>query len=71
MPRKPEPPVSDYATVTITHHAMGRERADTLRRRPGRPTTRPECVVIGHAWTEDPAREHGTICMVCQVVRFP
>lgn len=71
MPREPKTPVLDYATVKVTHHALGRERAETLRRRPGPRSSRPECLVIGHAWTEDPARDGGAICMVCQVVRWP
>lgn len=62
---------TDYASYSLTHHAMSRERAETLRRRPGPRSAKPECFVIGHAWTEDPARDGGTICMVCQIVRFP
>ncbi len=64
-------PDNDYAIVKVTHHALSRERADTLRNRPGRRSSRPECIVIGHAWTEDAAREGGTICLVCEIVRFP
>lgn len=71
MSRRPGPPTPDYASVAVTHHALGRERAETLRRRPGPKSSKPECLVIGHAWTEDPGREGGTICMVCQVVRWP
>lgn len=70
MPRKTAP-AQDYATIKLTHHALDRERAENLRRRPGPPSRQPECLVIGHAWTEDPAREGGAICLVCQVVRFP
>lgn len=66
----PAPPTQDYATVRVTHHALSRERTEALRR-PGRRSCRPECLVIGHAWTEDAAREGGAICLVCQVVRFP
>ncbi len=71
MPRKNELPDQDGGVVKLTHHAMSRERGEALRRRPGRRSTRPECFVIGHAWTEDTAREGGTICIVCQVVRLP
>ena len=71
MPRKPTPLLQDYATVRVTHHALLRDRAETLRRRPGPKSSKPECLVIGHAWTDDPARHNGTICMVCQVVRWP
>ena len=69
MSRDPDP--TDYASVEITHHAMIRERTEMLRKRPGRRSPQPECLVIGHAWTEDSAREGGTICLICQVVRFP
>lgn len=61
----------EYGLVKLTHHAASGERATELRRRPGKLSRRPECLVIGHAWSEDPAREGGTICMVCQVVRWP
>lgn len=61
----------DYASIRLTHHAMATDRADQLRRRPGRRSSKPECLVIGHSWTEDPTRHGGTICMTCQVVRFP
>jgi hypothetical protein len=61
----------DYATVKLTHHAAIRERAETLRRRSGRKSSQPECLAIGHAWTEEPNRDGGSICMICQVVRFP
>ena len=61
----------DYASIKLTHHATVGERRETLRRRPGRPSSKPECIVIGHSWTEDAAREGGTICLVCQVIRFP
>lgn len=71
MPRKLKEPALDYATLTVTHHALGRERAETLRRRPGPRSSRPECLVIGHAWTDDPAREGGMICIACQIVRWP
>ena len=64
-------PVPDYATIKVSHHALARERAEALRRRPGPKSSKPECYTIGHAWTEDPAREGGSICMVCQVVRWP
>ncbi|MDP9096396.1 MAG: hypothetical protein M3N26_07600 [Pseudomonadota bacterium] len=70
MPDKPLPP-TEYAAIKVTHHALSRERASVLRARPGRRSTRPECLIIGHAWTEDPAREGGTICIACQVVRLP
>ena len=69
MARDAEP--TDYATIKLTHHATAGERAETLRRRPGRRSSQPECFVIGHAWTEEPNREGGSICMVCQIVRFP
>jgi len=69
--RKPKTLASDYARIKVTHHAMHLERAEMLRRRPGPKSSRPECLTIGHAWTEDPAREGGLICMVCQVVRWP
>ena len=71
MPRKPATIGSDYALIKVTHHAVQRERVDTLRRRPGPKSSKPECLTIGHAWTEDPAREGGLICMTCQVVRLP
>jgi len=61
----------EYGVVKLTHHAAAADRAAAMRRRPGRPLRRPECFVIGHAWSDDPAREGGTMCMVCQVVRWP
>jgi hypothetical protein len=71
MPReKAELPLFEYGTMRVTHHALVRERAEALRRRPGPKSTKPECFTIGHAWIEDPAREGGTICMVCHVVRW-
>ena len=66
-----DPDQPDYATVKLTHHATLGERAEMLRRRPGRRSSQPECFVIGHAWTEEPSREGGSICLVCQIVRFP
>ena len=66
-----EPFAADYATIKVTHHAMWRERTESLRRRPGPRSQRPECLVIGHAWTEDAVREGGAMCMVCQIVRWP
>ena len=71
MADQTEPPVPGYATLSLTHHAMHRERAEALRRRRGRAKAQPECLSIGHAWKEDPAREGGTICLVCEVVRWP
>ncbi len=71
MPRKPSAINADYASIKVTHHALVRERADALKARPGRSARRPECLAIGHAWTEDPARDGGSICIACQVVRFP
>jgi hypothetical protein len=71
MPRKPQPIPTDYAAIRVTHHAIQRERADALRRRPGPKSSKPECLRIGHAWTEDPGREGGLICLACQVVRWP
>lgn len=65
-----DPDFTEYASIKLTHHAASRERADALKRRSGRKSTKPECLVIGHAWTEEPGREGGTICMVCQVFRF-
>jgi hypothetical protein len=69
MARDPEQP--DYASIKLTHRATIGERAETLRRRPGRRSSKPECLVIGHAWTEEPHREGASICIVCQIVRFP
>lgn len=71
MPRKATPSIDAYASVRLTHHVLVQERGEALRRetRKRRPT--PECLVIGHAWTEDSGREGGSICMVCQVVRWP
>ena len=66
-----DPDSTDYASIKLTHHATTRDREETIRKRPGRRSSRPECLVIGHAWTEDPTREGGTLCMVCQVIRFP
>ncbi|MDP9095254.1 MAG: hypothetical protein M3N26_01640 [Pseudomonadota bacterium] len=65
-----DPASNDYASINLTHHATSRERENMLKRRPGRRSTKPECVVIGHAWTEEPGREGGTICIVCNVVRL-
>lgn len=65
-----DPDLTDYASIKLTHHAMSRERAASLKRRAGRPSTKPECVLIGHAWTEEPGREAGVICMVCNVIRL-
>lgn len=70
MPHKPEPPTG-YATLSLTHHAIQQSRAEAIRLRPGRTSARPECLSIGHAWTEDPASEGGMICIVCDVVRRP
>ena len=61
----------EYGRVTLTHHATSSERAAMLKRRPGPRSRRPECLVIGHSWTEDPARHGGSICITCQVVRWP
>ena len=69
MANDPDP--SDYASIQLTHHATIRERAELLRQRRGRRSSKPECLVIGHAWTEEPNRDGGSICMVCQIVRFP
>ena len=66
-----DPDSTEYASIRLTHHATAGERSEALRRRSGKRSTRPECVVIGHAWTEEPGREGGTICLVCQVIRFP
>jgi hypothetical protein len=71
MTRKPSVPTSDYATVKLTHHATLQERGEHLARRPGPRSRRADCLVVGHAWVEDAGREGGTICMVCQVVRWP
>ena len=81
MPRKLTSPALDDATlddaaldaamVKVMHHALWRERAETLRRRPGPRSRRPECVIIGHAWIEDSVREGGVICIACQVIRRP
>jgi hypothetical protein len=71
MKRKPDPVQAEYASIRITHHAIMRDRAEALRRRPGPKASKPECLRIGHVWTEDPAREGGLICMACQVVRWP
>jgi hypothetical protein len=68
--KPPEPSLSDYATVRLTHHALSRERAERLRQR-GPRSRQPECLVVGHAWTEDAGRHGGTICLVCQVIRWP
>ena len=70
MSPKTEPPDSGYATLSVTHYAIHRERADSVRRRRARPSTKPECLSIGHAWTEDAARHGGQICIVCAAVRF-
>ena len=71
MARKTPPAPAGYASISVMHHAVHRERAEVLRRRPGPRSAKPECMVIGHSWTADEAREGGLICMVCQVVRFP
>lgn len=65
-----DPDPTEYASIRLTHHAASRERETALKRRPGRRSTKPECIVIGHAWTEEPGRESGTICLVCQAIRF-
>ena len=71
MPRRSEPAIQKFATVSLTHHALHRERAELLRRRLGRRSAKPECVVIGHAWSADTEREAGLICVVCDAVRRP
>ena len=71
MPPKTVATSLDDALIKMIHRALQRERDETLRRRPGPRSRRPTCLVIGHAWTEDPTREGGTICMACQVVRWP
>ena len=38
---------------------------------PAAKSSKPECLAIGHAWTEDPAREGGMICIACDAVRRP
>lgn len=62
--------LTEYASIKLTHHVAARERESSLKRRAGRRSAKPECIVIGHAWTEEPGREGGAICLVCQVVRF-
>lgn len=62
----PEDPRAGYAAVTVTHHWAGAER----RLAHGR-SRRPECVVVGHAWADDPEREGWTLCLVCEVARAP
>lgn len=64
-------PADEYALIRLTHHAVAGERKTAMGHRRGRAASTPECFAIGHAWTEDAAREGGTICLVCQVVRFP
>lgn len=71
MARKIKQLQTEYAGIKVTHHALQRERAEFLLRRPGPKSQKPECMTIGHAWTEDPAEEGGLICIVCQVVRRP
>lgn len=70
MTRKMPDPAHDYGTVKLTHHAAAADRAQLLGRSK-RKRERPECLAIGHAWTEDPARHGGSICLVCHVVRWP
>ncbi len=68
MARRPAAP---YATIPVDHHALLQSRGEDLRRRPGPKSRKPECVVIGHAWTGDRDRDGGLICVVCEVVRRP
>lgn len=65
-----DPDFTEYASIKLMHHAAASEREDRLKRRSGRRSVKPECMTIGHAWIEEPGREGGTICLVCQVVRF-
>lgn len=71
MARRRKTPLDEYGVITVTHHAVMRERSEFFRHRPGPKPRRPECLIVGHAWTDDPARDGGSICMVCQVVRWP
>lgn len=71
MPRKPNPSLAGYGTISVTHHATRVERARALRGRPGPKTDKPECLRIGHAWAEDNAQPGGLICIVCAAVRPP
>ena len=64
--RKQTTPDPSHATTPLTHHGWQLER----RAQHGR-SKRPECVVVGHAWTIDPAREGWTLCLVCEVIRAP
>ena len=68
--KSPAPDAHD-GIVTLTHHAVAFDRSEMLKRRSGRKGMQPECLAIGHSWTEDAAREGGTICLVCHVVRWP
>lgn len=57
-----------FATLSSAIRAMTRERADQLRARPGRKSRKPECLVIGHAWSPD-EREGWLICVACEAVQ--
>ena len=56
-----------YATLSAAARAQETERADQLRTRPGPKSRKPQCVVIGHAWSPD-EREGWLICIACEAV---
>ena len=59
-------PLQVHASIPVTYHWARAERRQQLGR-----SRRPECVVVGHAWTPEPEREGWTLCLVCEVVRAP
>lgn len=70
MARKSIEPQADFAIVKLHHRAMTAERLAQLRGR-GRKSVVIECRTAGHSWVEDEARHGGTICLVCEAVRWP
>lgn len=64
MPPDPETP---FATQSSAARAASNERAELLRTRPGPTSHKPQCMVIGHAWSPD-EREGWLICVACDAV---
>jgi hypothetical protein len=59
----------EAATIPITHHWVRLDRAELLRRRPGRRSSKPECIVVGHAWVDEAGRDGWLMCLACEAVR--
>ncbi len=60
---------ADHAKIPIAHHWVRLDRAEVLRRRPGPRSSKPECVLVGHAWVDEAGRDGWLICLACEAVR--